>query len=246
MATGEDGAVELTSYRATGAPAAPQGRPDEDPSPEVVSTVSAVPILTNTSEPPRGPQGAGQGPLAVTWCSQPRWLWGLAQPRRCLKGKLQGQHPLCSSPIAPCPGALSTPCIWCCPGCALVHPHRTPQPRRFPGDRSSNPGKWETTPLPSEIGQNLSKKDVLKRESSPCPQVGNKSCERRGAGSRLGQLLSPGMRSSQDIDPVTAGGAGITDNEFICTVFNEFLSPLLLGCYLSEAPLLPPGRSPRL
>lgn len=109
MATGEDGAVELTSYRATGAPAAPQGRPDEDPSPEVVSTVSAVPILTNTSEPPRGPQGAGQGPLAVTWCSQPRWLWGLAQPRRCLKGKLQGQHPLCSSPIAPCPGALSTP-----------------------------------------------------------------------------------------------------------------------------------------
>uniref|UniRef100_A0A8C3CCV7 NADPH oxidase 5 n=1 Tax=Cairina moschata TaxID=8855 RepID=A0A8C3CCV7_CAIMO len=38
VATGEDGAVELTSYRATGAPAAPQGRPDEDPSPEVVST----------------------------------------------------------------------------------------------------------------------------------------------------------------------------------------------------------------
>lgn len=80
MATGGDEAIELTSYRATGAPTAPQGRPDEDPSPEVGSTVSTVPILTNTSEPPRG---AGQGPLAVTWCSQPRWLWGLAQPWGC-------------------------------------------------------------------------------------------------------------------------------------------------------------------
>ncbi|KAM9181961.1 NADPH oxidase 5-like [Mergus octosetaceus] len=43
VATSEDEAIELTSYRATGAPTAPQGRPDEDPSPEVVSTVSTGP-----------------------------------------------------------------------------------------------------------------------------------------------------------------------------------------------------------
>eukprot|EP00075_Anas_platyrhynchos_P033198 XP_027322451.1 NADPH oxidase 5 [Anas platyrhynchos] len=42
VATGGDEAIELTSYRATGAPTAPQGRPDEDPSPEVGSTVSTV------------------------------------------------------------------------------------------------------------------------------------------------------------------------------------------------------------
>lgn len=51
------------------------------------------------------------------------------------------------------------------------------------------------------------------------------------------------MKSSQDIDSVTAGGTGITDNEFICTNFNEFLSLLLLGCYLSESgfPTSPPA-----
>ncbi|XP_066859974.1 NADPH oxidase 5 [Anser cygnoides] len=37
VATTGDEAVELTSYRAPGAPAAPQGRTDEDPSPEEVS-----------------------------------------------------------------------------------------------------------------------------------------------------------------------------------------------------------------